>query len=80
MSVNVIEILKNFGTVLGCIISFTTVCGLIIKPIRKSVIKKISEWSDKEGQNKAIEASQAGRHRTKCRKTSRPRMRCKTRR
>ena len=51
----ILESIKNFGTVLGCIISFTTVCGLVIKPIRKAFIKKISQWSDKEEHSKAIE-------------------------
>ena len=52
---DIVEVFKSIGAIFGCIISFTTVCGLIIKPIRKAIIKKISEWSHNDEQNKAIE-------------------------
>lgn len=36
----VIEVIKNIGVILGCIISISTVCGLIIK-FNNKLFKKI---------------------------------------
>jgi hypothetical protein len=51
----VMEVLKLISTILTLIISLTTVCGLCIKPLRKFIIKKISEWSNQESQDNAIQ-------------------------
>ena len=51
----VMEVLKLIASILGIIISLTTIIGLCVKPIRKFIIKKISEWSNKESQDKAIQ-------------------------
>lgn len=49
-----IEIVKNISSILGCILSIFTLCGILIKPLRQLVINKISKWSNKESQDKAI--------------------------
>ena len=50
------EVLKLSSSILGLIISLGTIIGFCVKPIRKFIIKKISEWSNKESQDKAIQA------------------------
>lgn len=50
------EVLKLSSSILGLIISLGTIIGFCFKPIRKFIIKKISEWSNKESQDKAIQA------------------------
>ena len=52
---DIVEIAKNISVLLGCIISFTTLCGICIKPLRTKIIAKISQWSNKDEQDKAIE-------------------------
>ena len=52
---DILEILKIISSILGCILSAITLCGICIKPIRKYVINKISKWSNKELQDKAIQ-------------------------
>lgn len=49
------EVLKLISTILGLIISLSAVCGICIKPLRKFIIKKISEWSNQESQDNAIQ-------------------------
>lgn len=51
----VMEVLKLSSSILGLIISLGTIIGFCVKPIRKFIIKKISEWSNKESQDKAIQ-------------------------
>lgn len=55
---DVIEIAKNISAILGCIISVCTLCGICIKPLRKKIVDKISQWSNKDAQDKAIELQQ----------------------
>ena len=50
-----IEIVKNISSIIGCILSLFTLCGILIKPLRKFIINKISKWSNKESQDKAIQ-------------------------
>lgn len=50
-----IEIVKNISSILGCILSIFTLCGILIKPLRKFIINKISKWSNRELQDKAIQ-------------------------
>lgn len=49
-----IQTIKDIGSVIGVIISTITLCGLCITPLRKSVIKKIKEWSNSDKQDEAI--------------------------
>jgi gas vesicle protein len=49
------EVIKLISSILGIIISTVTVCGLCIRPLRKFLINKISKWSNKESQDKAIQ-------------------------
>ena len=50
-----LEIFKIISSILGCILSTITLCGIIIKPIRQAIIKKVSEWSNKDSHDKAIQ-------------------------
>lgn len=50
-----LEIIKLLSSMLGCILSAITLGGIFIKPMRNYIIKKISKWSDKEKQDKAIQ-------------------------
>jgi predicted RNase H-like nuclease (RuvC/YqgF family) len=50
-----VEIFKIVSSILGCILSAITLCSIIIKPIRQSIIKQIGKWSNKEAQDKAIQ-------------------------
>ena len=52
---DILEILKIISSILGCVLSAITLCSICIKPIRKYVINKISKWSNKELQDKAIQ-------------------------
>lgn len=36
-----IEIVKDVASVIGCIISFITLMGIVVKPIRSAIVKKI---------------------------------------
>lgn len=45
---SIIEIVKNIATVIGCIISFITLIGIVIKPIRQFIILKIAQLSNKD--------------------------------
>lgn len=49
-----IEIIKNISVIVGFLISTFTLCSILIKPLRKKFIDKISELSYKEEQDKAI--------------------------
>ena len=49
------EIFKTISSILGCILSGMTLCSIIIKPIRQAIIRKVSEWSNKDSHDKAIQ-------------------------
>ena len=51
----IIEAVKLISSILGCILSAITLGGIFIKPVRNCIINKISKWSDKEKQDKAIQ-------------------------
>lgn len=41
----IMEIIKNIATILGCIISISTVCGLIVKLNNKQFKKMFDQYS-----------------------------------
>ena len=49
-----IEVVKYISSILGCLLSLITLCGILIKPLRKAIINKISKWSNQEKQDEAI--------------------------
>lgn len=51
---DIMEIVKNIASVIGCILSALTLCGILIKPLRQAIINKVSKWSNKEYYDKAI--------------------------
>lgn len=54
MSEGFIETIKNISSVIGCILSAITLCGILIKPLRKAIINKINKWFNKEYYDNAI--------------------------
>ena len=50
-----ITTIKNASAIIGFILSTITLCGILIKPLRKAIINKISKWSNKDSQDKAIQ-------------------------
>lgn len=47
-TMSIVEVIKNIGTVVGCIISCITLLSLLIKPIRQFIISKITKLSNKD--------------------------------
>ena len=50
-----LETIKTVSSILGLVLSAITLCGIIIKPARKAIINKVSQWSNKDSQDKAIQ-------------------------
>ena len=44
----VIDIIKNIGTVAGCLVSCVALAGAFIKPFRQFIINKVSKISNKD--------------------------------
>lgn len=51
-----IEWFKNVAAIVGCIISTITLSSICIKPIRKWMVDKINQLSNKDEQDKAIQS------------------------
>ena len=50
-----IEICKNITTVVGCVSAITALCCTCIKPLRQAIINKVSKWSNRDSQDRAIQ-------------------------
>ena len=51
----VVDIFKTISSIVGGILSLGTLCGIVIKPLRNAIIRKIKQWSAKDEHDKEIQ-------------------------